>query len=323
MFSKTIVYVVFIMSIVINGVAWSADACPPNRGVALQVLGSGGPIADDGRASSGYLVWVNGRSRALIDAGGGVFLRFGEAGASFGDLDVIGLSHLHTDHSSALPALLKSGNFAGRRRTLVLAGPGSGGPFPGTKDFAIAMLDANDGAYAYLSGYLTGGGRLPLMAVEEFPVDAPGAVFSIDLPDGTPLELSAIPVPHGIVPALGFKVSVGDIEIVFGSDQNGSNPAFAEFAKGADVLVLHLVIPENADEVARRLHATPSRVGEVAAAANPRMLVLSHFMARSLRNLDANVARVREHYPGPVHVANDLDCVTIQSLADAKGIRLE
>ena len=311
------------MLIIASGVAYSAESCPPERGVGLQVLGSGGPIADDGRASSGYLVWVNGESRALIDAGGGVFLRFGEAGASFRSLDVIGLSHLHTDHSSALPALLKSGSFSGRERTLVLVGPGPGGPFPGLGDFVTAMLGRGDGAYGYLSGYLTGAGRLPLMRVEELPVDEPAALFSVRLPEAAPLSLTAMPVPHGIVPALGFKVAVSDIEIVFGSDQNGSNPAFTRFAEGADVLVMHLPIPENADDVAKRLHATPSRVGEVAAAANPRMLVLSHFMARSLRDLNANVEGVRERYAGPVHVASDLDCITIQSLVDAKGIRLE
>lgn len=75
-----------------------ANPCPPATGVALQVLGSGGPIADDGRASSSCLIWVDGKSRVLIDAGGGAFLRFGEARASSHDLDFIGLSHFHADH---------------------------------------------------------------------------------------------------------------------------------------------------------------------------------------------------------------------------------
>jgi hypothetical protein len=62
------------------------EACVRGEGVTLQILGSGGPIADDARASSGYLVWADGKSRVLIDAGGGTFLRFGEAGASFAEL---------------------------------------------------------------------------------------------------------------------------------------------------------------------------------------------------------------------------------------------
>jgi hypothetical protein len=34
-------------------------------------------------------------------------------------------------------------------------------------------------------------------------------------------------------------------------------------------------------------------------------------MARSLRDLDANIALVREHYDGPVQVAEDLMCIPL------------
>ena len=73
------------------------------EGVAVQVLGSGGPIADDARASAAYLVWIDGLSRALVDFGGGAFLRFGEAGGEFDALDFVGISHFHADHSADLP----------------------------------------------------------------------------------------------------------------------------------------------------------------------------------------------------------------------------
>ncbi len=301
-------YLIFLTLSIASQSLPAAEDCPPAQGVALQVLGSGGPIADDGRASSGYVVWVDGRSRALVDAGGGVFLRFGEAGARFNDLDVIALSHLHTDHSAALPALLKSGNFAGRRRPLLLTGPGPGGPFPGTMDFIDSLLDADRGAYGYLSGYLHGSGRLPILEITEFPVNEPDARLDVDFPIRTALTVAAYPVPHGIVPALAYRVSVNGRELVFSSDQNGSNPGFIEFAKGADVLVMHLVIPDNADAVAKRLHATPARVGEVAAAIQPETLVLSHFMARSLRNLEGNLASVRRSFDGDIRLAEDLAC---------------
>lgn len=307
---KTMVWISFLLS-VFGRVEAIAAACGDDEGVAVQVLGSGGPIADDARASSGYLVWVDGRARALVDAGGGVFLRFGEAGAQFEDLDVIALSHLHTDHSAALPALLKSGNFAGRERPLPLVGPGPGGPFPGVSAFVRSLLGDEEGAYGYLSGYLDGSGRLPLLDVSELPVDDPARVVDVKLPEDAGLTLEALPVPHGIVPALGLRVTVGGRRIVFGSDQNGSNPAFADFAAGADLLVLHLVIPEDAGDIAKRLHATPTEVGRMAAAAGPARLVLSHFMARSLRNLDQNVARVREHYKGELSLAGDLACYAL------------
>ena len=110
--------------------------CPPEQGVAVQVLGSGGPAADDERASSAYLVWLDGRARVLVDAGGGAFLRFGEAGARFEDLDIVALSHFHADHSVDVPALMKSGYFSDRQRPLGVAGPDVGGitcEYPGSK----------------------------------------------------------------------------------------------------------------------------------------------------------------------------------------------
>ncbi len=50
-----------------------ATVPPPTCGtndVAVQVLGSGGPEMK-GRASSGYLIWQQGKARVLIDTGGG------------------------------------------------------------------------------------------------------------------------------------------------------------------------------------------------------------------------------------------------------------
>jgi ribonuclease BN (tRNA processing enzyme) len=284
-----------------------AAACPPAQGVALQVLGSGGPIADDARASSGYIVWIDGRSRVLIDAGGGTFLRFGEAGASFADLNFIGLSHFHTDHSADFPALLKSGNFSGRERPLPVAGPGPGGPFPGLGDWLDSLLARGDGAYRYLAGYLDGSGRLAQLEQREVPTDTAEPVRVLD----GDVEVDALPVPHGIVPALGFRVRAGATSIVFASDQNGSSDAFTDFASGASALVMHLPVPEGATGSALQLHARPSRVGKIAAEAEAGTLVLSHFMARSLQDLDANVEVVRRSYNGEVVVAEDLACLVV------------
>ncbi len=297
-----------LLSLALACSAFAAEGCPPEDGIALQVLGSGGPIADDGRASSAYLVWVDGSARVMIDSGGGTFLRFGEAGARFTGLDFVGLSHFHTDHSADFPALLKSGSFAGRERDLTVAGPNAGGPFPGLETWLNSLLNSDDGAYGYLSGYLDGDGRLPRLEVVEVSGDEVVRVFESDESD---IRVDAMHVPHGIVPALGFRVHVGEQALVFAGDQNGSHPSFAEFAADADVLVMHLAIPEDAGQVARRLHAPPSVVGEVAAAAEAERVVLSHFMARSLRDLGANVALVKDSYDGEVIVAEDNACITL------------
>ena len=290
---------------VLMACARADSACYPSTGVALQVLGSGGPIADDGRASSAYVVWIDGESRILIDAGGGAFLRFGEAGAKFEELDFVGLSHFHTDHSTDFSALLKSGNFSERKRALPVAGPEEDGVFPGLKDFLTATLDRDTGAYGYLSAFLDGTAGTPMLTPREVGTGSPALLWSSD-----DLAVDAMQVPHGIVPAVAFRVRAGDVTIVFASDQNGSDPAFVDFAREASILVMHMVVPEDIAGAGRRLHAPPSLIGELAGKANPDKLVLSHFMARSLKDLDGNVALVRKGYAGEVVLAEDLACVT-------------
>ena len=296
----------FVALLAASACARSEAECPSGDGVSVQVLGSGGPIADDGRASSGYIVWVEGVSRVLIDAGGGTFLRFGEARASFRDLDFVGLSHFHTDHSADFPALLKSGNFSGRKRPLYVAGPDADGRFPGLETWLERMLGEESGAYAYLAGFLDGTAGLPLLVSREVSGEQASVVYKSDL-----LSVEAMHVPHGIVPAVAFKVRVGAESLVFASDQNGSKAAFAEFAKDASLLVMHLVIPEGASGVARRLHAPPSVIGMIAKKANAQKLVLSHFMARSLDGLEANVDIVGSNYSGEIVLAEDLACIPL------------
>src|SRR5258708_151395 len=83
----------------------SAQSCPGNP-VAVQILVSGGPAINQNRASAGYLLWVGGQAKMLVDMGGGTYIRFGQSGAKLSDLALVGISHLHPDHVSDLPALL-------------------------------------------------------------------------------------------------------------------------------------------------------------------------------------------------------------------------
>jgi ribonuclease BN (tRNA processing enzyme) len=289
------------------GSATAADRCDALDGVHLQVLGSGGPIADDGRSSAAYIVWQDGRSRVMVDAGGGSFLRFGEAGASFDELDHIAISHFHTDHSADLTTFLKTGYFSDRRRSLAVSGPSGGGPFPALDSFLDSLIGSG-GAYAYLGGYLDG--SQGLVRIDPATLDADSRE-SMPVMEEDGLRITGIGVPHGIVPTIAFRVEIGGTSIVFASDQNGNDASFVEFAGDADVLVMHMVVPENISGAGRALHAPPSRIGEIAAASAAKSLVLSHFMARSLRELDANIALIRAHYDGQVHVAKDLMCIPL------------
>lgn len=280
----------------------------PAHGVALQVLGSGGPLADDARAGSSYLVRVDGRPRLLIDAGSGVFLRFGEAGVRLSDLDAIFISHFHGDHVGDLAAILNSGGFEKRAAPLDIIGPAGNGAFPGVADFLAAQFDEQRGAYRYLAGFLDGRFDLPRLIPHDIPADPEAALPRLVL-DRDGIRVTAIPVHHGYVPALGYFVEAAGKTIVLAGDQSFLSTGFDEFLAGRapDILVAHHAIPEGAGQP-RGLHRAPSSIGAMAASMKARRLVLSHNMQRALVRTDEGLAAIAAAYEGPVVLANDLDC---------------
>jgi ribonuclease BN (tRNA processing enzyme) len=279
----------------------AAQPCQAN-GIALQILGSNGPrIKSNGAsASASYLIWIDGRSRVLVDAGGGAFLRFGEAGGRFEDLALIAISHLHPDHVSDLPALLW-GDFV-RKTALPIAGPSGTADVPEFRTFLHQLFDQRTGAFRMLGSTLGGVGRVaPLdISVVDTANAKPATVLERD-----GLAVTALGVPHGNIPALAYRVKIGDRAIVFGTDQTGTDPRFAEFARGADLLILHMTVGVG---VKSPLHAAPEVVGQVARDAKPTRLILSHL---DPSNLDAAVAEVKKHYTGPLTVAADLQCTPV------------
>jgi hypothetical protein len=97
--------------------------------LTLQVLGSGGPFASGNRASSGYLVWRDGRPLVMVDAGG---------------------------QSDRL-----------RKQPLKVAGPSGAGLFPPMDAFIHRLFDST-GAFPILGGTVGqrgGGVRLDVVTV--------------------------------------------------------------------------------------------------------------------------------------------------------------
>jgi ribonuclease BN (tRNA processing enzyme) len=282
-----------------------ADPCR-STGVQVQVLGSGGPELDDRRASAGYLVWQDGRARVLVDMGPGSLLQFEQGGARIEDIDVILLSHLHVDHSADLPALVKASFFSARDRDLPVFGPTGNRLMPATSVFLRALFDEPRGAFRYLASYLDGSEAYRIHAVD---VPAEGRdVRPVWSRDG--LQLAAVPVHHGPVPALAWRVDIGGRRLAFSGDMNGDWDTLAGLAEGADLLVAHHAIPEQARGVARNLHMPPSVIGRIAAQAGVKQLLLSHRMNRTLGREQESASHVREHYRGPLAFAEDGQCVT-------------
>ncbi|MEO9191012.1 MAG: MBL fold metallo-hydrolase [Acetobacteraceae bacterium] len=285
--------------------ATAAAAPCSGHGVEVQVLGSGGPELEDKRASSSYLVWQDHRPRLLIDSGGGSALRFGQSGAHVEQLDAILFTHLHIDHSADFPALIKSSYFESRDRPLPVYGPPGNESFPSMVEFVADLFDTRRGAYRYLGNFLAGGeGGYALqphdVVLGEHDVRV---IFRLG-----GIAATATKVIHGRVPALAWRVSLGGRDIVFSGDTNGDNGNLEILARGADVLVAHNAVPEGVTGVLRQLHMPPSVIGRIAQAAGVKQIVLSHRMLRTLGAETQSVAQIARFYPGPVAIAEDLDC---------------
>ena len=115
-------------------------------------------------------------------------------------------------------------------------------------------------------------------------------------------------VIHGGVPALAWRIELAGKSLVFSGDTNGDGDGLRRLAAGADLFVAHNAVPEGATGVERRLHMPPSVIGQIAADARVKSLVLSHRMLRTLGKEDQTQSEIRKRYSGPLQFANDLDC---------------
>ena len=155
--------------------------------LSVMVLGSGGPGATaEGRASAGYLVFTDGKPRILMDVGGGTFQRLAKSGTNIKDLDIVLLSHLHTDHTGDLTSVMKTIyfhnnqartqasmqgitlpgrtapiNIYGPAATELPPGPGVTYPngqtvYPSTADYTHSHYSMNGGVERYLKAFVFG-----------------------------------------------------------------------------------------------------------------------------------------------------------------------
>jgi ribonuclease BN (tRNA processing enzyme) len=282
-----------------------AQSCV-GKSVAVQILGSGGPDRtrtgelNKDRAETGYILWVDSQAKLLVDMGGGSFLRFAQTQARFSDLSMILISHLHPDHVSDLPALLWSSRGT-RSDSLPVIGPSGNDVAPSISAFLSRLFDEKTGAFEVLAPGNSGVVRLDASVVDVTKSE-PSTVFERD-----GVKVTALGIPHADVPTLAYRVQTRDGSVVFSSDQNGTNPRFPEFARAANVLIMHMAVA--AGDNGNPRHASPAVIGRIAQEARVGKLIVSHI---NQYDLDAAVAELKSFYTGPLTIGADLQCTTVR-----------
>lgn len=264
------------------------------------------PRPDPQRQGPSLAIVANGRAY-IVDAGVGI-VRQAAAASERGisalrpsKLDIAFLTHLHSDHTLGLPDLILTPWVMHRTVPLQLYGPA------GTQ----AMADNIEKAYAEdiqvriegLEHQTTTGHQVVAHEIK------PGAVYQ-----DANVKVTAFAVEHGSwKEALGYRFDAGGKSIVISGDTRPAD-SVVKACDRCDVLVheVYSGTPANAEDEAyfSSFHTSAKQLGEIAAQAKPKTLVIWHYVP--LRNTDqaSMVEEMRQAFHGTIVVANDLDVIS-------------
>lgn len=280
----------------------------------LVVLGSkGGPaIRPGGPSPTSCLLELGGR-RIVVDCGLGVTRGLVDAGMSLKDLDLVFVTHLHSDHVLELGALIHTAWTAGLAKPVRVFGPPGADhiwrQFLLSLEFDIDIRIADEGRPDLRE----------LVAVEEY---GEGEVLAED-----GLTVSALRVDHPpVTDTFALRFEHGGIGVVFSADTARFMP-LADFARDASVLVHEAMLPQGVDRLVARTgngerlrehlfasHSTAEEAGEIADAAGAGRLVLYHLIPAddpTIGPADWENA-VRKSWAGPLTIAHDGLVVPLQ-----------
>lgn len=245
---------------------------------ALILLGTkGGPaIRPGGPSPTSMLLNLAGR-RIVIDCGLGVSRGLVETGMSLKDLDLVFITHLHSDHVLELGPLLHTAWTTGLDHPVTVFGP------VGIRAVWAGFL----ASLAYdIETRIADEGRPDLAEMIMVVEYGPGLV--LDLPD---LTVEALRVDHPpVVECFALKVTGAGRTLVFSAD-TAPFPPLADFARGVDILVHEAMLPEGLESIIRRTgngarlrehliasHSFAADAAAIAHRAGVGMLVLNHLI---------------------------------------------
>lgn len=274
--------------------------------VRVTLLGTGNPRPTMDRFGPSTLLEA-GKHAVLIDAGRGSLQRLFQIGTSeeVRKLDLLLLTHLHSDHVVGLPDLWLTGWIFGRDRPFVVEGP------PGTK----SMCEHLDEAFAFDKKVRARAFDPQGIVLEAKDVE-PGVVYEED-----GLRITAFEVEHGgiVEPAYGYRAEYRGRSVALSGDTHYYE-GIVEAARGVDVLIHEVISPEvelrraqvTEEAVAGVIsqHTSPQQAGRIFAKIKPRLAVYYHIVPSPTVAEDL-IGPTRETYDGPLAVGYDLMTIEI------------
>jgi ribonuclease BN (tRNA processing enzyme) len=282
-----------------------------SKDIEIVFLGTGTPVPDANRQGPSLAIVANGKAY-LVDAGSGVVR---QANSAFqrgipalrpGELDIAFLTHLHSDHTLGLPDLIFTPWIAERTKPLRLYGP------EGTKEMAAHILEAFKEDIQVRTTGLEGGNATGYK-VEAHDVQ-PGIVYQDEN-----VSVKAFLVKHGSwKEALGYRFDAGGKSIVVSGDTSPAE-SVVEACAGCDALVHEVYAGSGplkpSQDVVQSMkymsafHTSADELGEIAAKAKPKMLILTHWMLLGNAKPEDLIREIRQKYSGPIVIARDLDVI--------------
>jgi len=273
----------------------------------ITLLGTkGGPAIRPGsNMPTALLIQMGGRT-ILVDAGLGAARGVCAAGVPLTGIDLIVVTHLHSDHYLELGPLLHTAWTAGLTRPVPVIGPAGlrayWDGFLASMDFDIDLRQRDEG-------------RVPLAPLMDLSQIDDGAIWSAG-PTITALRNDHPPITD----SFALRFDHDGQSIVFSGD-TAYMTAMADFAQGADILIHEAMLRDGVEALVARMtngdarlrthilrsHTSAEDVGRIARDAGVGALVLTHRVPDSDPDFPdtAWAAEVRRNWDGPLHFGTD------------------